>query len=52
MESLSKLSMDVGAAGVMIAPTPGLNTEQKILNYYKKNKIKISNKNYLEYKDY
>ena len=34
MESLSKLSMDVGAAGVMIAPTPGLNTEQKILNYF------------------
>lgn len=34
MEDLTKHSMDTGAAGVMIAPSPGLNTEQKILNYF------------------
>ncbi len=33
---LAKLSMDKGAAGVMIAPVPGLGTEQKIYNYYNK----------------
>ncbi len=31
---LAKLSMDKGAAGVMIAPVPGLGTEQKIYNYF------------------
>jgi 4-hydroxy-tetrahydrodipicolinate synthase len=31
---LSRLSMDVGAAGVMVAPLPGLGTEQKIYNYF------------------
>lgn len=31
---LSRLSMDKGAAGVMIAPVPGLGTEQKLYNYY------------------
>jgi len=31
---LSKTSMDKGAAGVMIAPLPGLATEEKIYNYF------------------
>jgi len=31
---LSRSSMDAGAAGVMIAPTPGLNTEAKIYSYF------------------
>ena len=30
---LAKSSMDSGAAGVMIAPISGLNTEEKIYNY-------------------
>ena len=34
MENLTKHSMDAGAAGVMIAPATGLNTEQKILSYF------------------
>jgi 4-hydroxy-tetrahydrodipicolinate synthase len=31
---LSKISMDLGAAGVMVAPLPGLGTEQKVYNYF------------------
>lgn len=31
---LSRFSMDQGAAGVMIAPPPGLGTGQKIYNYF------------------
>jgi 4-hydroxy-tetrahydrodipicolinate synthase len=31
---LSRASMDAGAAGVMIAPIPGLNTETKIFSYF------------------
>jgi len=31
---LSKASMDAGCAGVMIAPVGGLNTDEKIYNYY------------------
>ncbi len=31
---LSHASMDAGAAGVMIAPTPGLNTDAKIESYF------------------
>lgn len=31
---LSKQSMEAGAAGVMIAPVPGLNTEAKIHGYF------------------
>ena len=31
---LAKSSMDSGAAGVMIAPISGLNTEEKIYNYF------------------
>jgi len=34
--NLSKISMDHGAAGVMIAPTVGLGTEMKIYNYFSK----------------
>lgn len=32
--SLSKRTMDQGAAGVMIAPTPGLGTDEKLLSYF------------------
>ena len=31
---LSQASMDAGAAGVMVAPTPGLSTEAKIYGYF------------------
>ena len=31
---LSRISMDNGAAGVMVAPLPGLGTEQKVYNYF------------------
>lgn len=31
---LSETSMDKGAAGVMVAPLPGLATEEKIYNYF------------------
>lgn len=31
---LARFSMDNGAAGVMIAPLPGLGTEQKVYNYF------------------
>lgn len=34
MVRLSKISMDKGAAGVMIAPLAGLATEEKIYNYF------------------
>lgn len=33
--NLSKLSMDSGAAGVMIAPIQGLGTEEKIISYFR-----------------
>lgn len=32
--ALTRISMDQGAAGVMIAPTAGLGTEEKIYNYF------------------
>ena len=31
---LSKIGMDKGAAGVMVAPLAGMGTEQKIYNYF------------------
>lgn len=31
---LTNAAMDAGAAGVMVAPTQGLNTEQKLYGYY------------------
>lgn len=34
LTSLAKISMDKGAAGVMIAPTSGLGTDEKIYNYF------------------
>ena len=34
MARLAKSSMDAGAAGVMIAPMSGLNTEEKIHAYF------------------
>jgi 4-hydroxy-tetrahydrodipicolinate synthase len=35
MRSLAKASMDMGAAGVMIAPPPALRTDEQIIGYYK-----------------
>lgn len=32
--SLARISMDKGAAGVMVAPTSGLGTDEKIYNYF------------------
>ena len=32
--NLSRFSMDEGCAGVMVAPATGLNTDQKLYNYY------------------
>nr|AGU11435.1 Dihydrodipicolinate synthetase family [uncultured organism] len=34
MRSLARCSMDMGAAGVMIAPTPALRTDDQIVNYF------------------
>jgi 4-hydroxy-tetrahydrodipicolinate synthase len=34
MESLSKSSMDAGAAGVMVAPTTNLRSDDQIIGYY------------------
>ncbi len=34
MRSLARNSMDMGAAGVMIAPTPALRTDDQIINYF------------------
>lgn len=34
MRSLARSSMDMGAAGVMIAPSPALRTDDQILNYF------------------
>ncbi len=34
LAGLSKASMDIGAAGVMIAPPPGLKTEAHVLGYF------------------
>ncbi|MGV3650007.1 MAG: dihydrodipicolinate synthase family protein, partial [Devosia sp.] len=34
MRALSKASMDMGAAGVMVAPPPSLRTDDQIIGYY------------------
>ena len=34
MRALARSSMDLGAAGVMIAPQPHLKTDEQIINYY------------------
>lgn len=34
MRSLSRSAMDMGAAGVMIAPTPSLRTDDQIIGYF------------------
>ncbi|WP_299379214.1 dihydrodipicolinate synthase family protein [uncultured Kiloniella sp.] len=34
MQALAKSAMDAGAAGVMVAPTSGLRTDDQIINYY------------------
>jgi 4-hydroxy-tetrahydrodipicolinate synthase len=34
LERLAKFSMDAGAAGVMVAPLPGMGTGQQIYNYF------------------
>ena len=36
MQGLSRLAMDEGAAGVMVAPVPGLRTDDQIYGYYGK----------------
>jgi 4-hydroxy-tetrahydrodipicolinate synthase len=35
MRSLARASMDAGAAGVMIAPTPNLRTDEQIVTYFR-----------------
>jgi 4-hydroxy-tetrahydrodipicolinate synthase len=35
MRSLARASMDAGAAGVMIAPTPTLRTDEQIVTYFR-----------------
>jgi 4-hydroxy-tetrahydrodipicolinate synthase len=35
MRSLARASMDAGAAGVMIAPTPNLRTDDQIVGYFR-----------------
>jgi len=35
LTSLARVSMEKGAAGVMIAPTNGLGTDEKIYNYFR-----------------
>ena len=35
MKRLTDMVMELGAAGVMVAPMPGLGTETKLDNYYK-----------------
>jgi 4-hydroxy-tetrahydrodipicolinate synthase len=34
MKSLARSAMEIGAAGVMIAPTPALRTDDQIVNYF------------------
>lgn len=34
MRSLARSAMDMGAAGVMVAPTPALRTDDQIVNYF------------------
>lgn len=34
MEALTREAMDLGAAGVMVAPPPSLRTDDQIINYY------------------
>jgi 4-hydroxy-tetrahydrodipicolinate synthase len=34
MRSLARSAMDMGAAGVMIAPSPALRTDEQIVNYF------------------
>lgn len=35
MKALTNEVMDIGAAGVMVAPMAGLNTDQKIESYFR-----------------
>jgi 4-hydroxy-tetrahydrodipicolinate synthase len=34
MRSLARGAMDIGAAGIMIAPAPGLKTDEQTINYF------------------
>ncbi|WPB56649.1 dihydrodipicolinate synthase family protein [Xylophilus sp. GOD-11R] len=34
VERMARMSMDLGAAGVMLAPTPGLRTDDQVYGYY------------------
>jgi 4-hydroxy-tetrahydrodipicolinate synthase len=49
---LAKISMDNGAAGVMVAPLPGLATEEKIYNYFSQVFIALGDDIPVCYQDY
>lgn len=49
---LSKISMDNGAAGVMVAPLSGLATEEKVYNYFAKVFAGLGNEIPVCYQDY
>jgi len=52
LRRLSEFSMGVGAAGVMIAPIAGLNTEEKIYRYYEQVFAALGNDVPVCYQDY
>ena len=52
LENLSRFSMDAGCEGVMVAPVTGLNTDQKIYDYYTQVIESLGQKVPLCYQDY
>lgn len=50
--NLSRFSMDEGCAGVMVAPATGLNTDQKLYDYYAKVIEQLGSNIPLCYQDY
>jgi 4-hydroxy-tetrahydrodipicolinate synthase len=52
LASLARSSMAVGAAGVMIAPTTGLGTDEKIYNYFSQVFAALGNDIPVCYQDY
>ncbi len=52
LTSLARISMDKGAAGVMIAPTTGLGTDEKIYNYFSQVFAALGNDIPVCYQDY
>ncbi len=52
LASLARISMDKGAAGVMIAPTTGLGTDEKIYNYFSQVFAALGNDIPVCYQDY